>query len=179
LKFFTKSEIAPEVPAASLAHGHALKNRCQHWIDELTPEIPILELYAVGGYYAFSPARRAANQVKRLRDIIAQIDSGDKPSNIALLIKSPVLEPFRRDLEHVWETGQTLFPDNLAQVSAWLEAEKEREKQKQAELAVQRRQREKQEAQKKIEDEKRTKLSKLAEETGIPLDTLEKLKKGA
>lgn len=175
---FTKSN-SPEAPKASLSHGQALKERCQHWINELTPEIPVLELFVMRGYYAFNPAKHAANQCERMRNIIDQIDNGEKhlqATNIPRLIDNTVLRKFKPDLEQVWKTGEPLFPDDLSKVSAFLDEQEREAEVKRIRESIARKARLQKELAEKAKAEQKQKRDRMAAELGISPDALEKMK---
>jgi hypothetical protein len=177
--FFTQSK-KDEQPITKLTHGREIAQYCKTRIAELEAVIPVLELYAVRGYYAYNPNRRAARQIELFKAILAQIESKESEQfvaqNVKRLAEGPILVPYGRDILSIMRTGKPVLPSELSEIAQFLEKEKKEAEAERIRLGIQRKAREKQELEKKVQAEKQAKLAQLAEQTGIPLDKLQQLK---
>lgn len=179
--FFAQSK-KDEPPTTKLTHSREIAEYCKTRIAQIEAVVPVLDLYSVRGYVAFSPHRRAARQVEQFKHILSQIEGQESEQLIAQNVKnlaaSPILVPYGRDILSIMRTGKQVLPLELEGIAEYLEKEKREAEAARIRLGIQRKEKAKLEEQAKIEAEKRAKREALAAEIGVSPEKLENLVQG-
>ncbi|HEX9677410.1 hypothetical protein [Nitrososphaera sp.] len=165
-------KIQSVVQQSKIDHEKEIVQYCKTRISQLEAIKPILELWAVAGYYAFSPHKRCQSQIEMLKSIIEQLEkepTEHQRKNVEWLSRSNKIVPFGRDIRSILETGRQVLPEALAMISGFLAEENRRKKLEQAQREHERNKQQKIDRQAKIEDEKRRRREALEAELGISL----------